>query len=215
MRVTVVDNFDSFTYNLVQALLCLGAEVEVFRNDAATPEELVSAGPDRILISPGPGGPPEAGISTRVIEAAAGRIPLLGVYLGHQCLAAAFGGRVIRTKPMHGKTSQVHHQGEGLFAHLPSPFRAARYHSLAVDPASLPKELAVTAWTSDGLIMGLAHRHMAMWGVQFHPESFMTPLGSRLLESFLSVEFRELVGHRRGLPEASLLAIESASEANE
>lgn len=191
MRVTVVDNFDSFTYNLVQALLCLGAEVTVYRNDAISPDALVAAGPERILISPGPGGPPEAGISSLVIQAAAGKIPLLGVCLGHQCLATVLGGRVIRVAPVHGKTSLVHHRSEGVFSGLSSPIAAARYHSLAVDPATLPPELAVTAWTADGVIMGLAHRRLPLSGVQFHPESFMTPLGPQLLGRFLSKQFEE------------------------
>jgi anthranilate synthase component 2/para-aminobenzoate synthetase component 2 len=189
MRVAVIDNFDSFTYNLVQALLCLGAEVQVHRNNALSAEALVDSAPDRILISPGPGGPPEAGISCAVIARAAGRIPLLGVCLGHQCLATVMGGQVIRVPPVHGKTSEVLHQGSGLFAALPSPFRAARYHSLAVDPRAVPHDLRVTAWTTDGVIMGLQHRRLPLAGVQFHPESFLTPEGPRLLARFLSPAF--------------------------
>lgn len=191
MRVTVVDNFDSFTYNLVQALLGLGAKVQVYRNNAISPETLVAGAPDRILISPGPGGPPEAGISSAVISLAAGRIPLLGVCLGHQCLATTLGGRVKRVEPVHGKTSAVVHRGADLFFDLPSPFAAARYHSLAVDPETLPEELMVTAWTADGVIMGLRHRELPLAGVQFHPESFLTPEGPRLLARFLSPSFAE------------------------
>lgn len=189
MRVTVIDNYDSFTFNLVQALLVLGARVVVYRNDERGVDAILAEEPDRLLISPGPGGPSEAGISAELIERAAGWIPLLGVCLGHQCLAEVFGGRVVRVAPVHGKTSRVLHGDAGLFAGLPQAFAAARYHSLAVDPETLPDELVVTARTADGVIMGLRHRRLPLAGVQFHPESFMTPLGPHLLAQFLAPEF--------------------------
>jgi len=189
MRVTVIDNYDSFTFNLVQALLVLGARVAVVRNDERTVDEILAEAPDRLLISPGPGGPSEAGISLELIRRAAGRIPLLGVCLGHQCLAEVFGGRVVRVAPVHGKTSRVLHGDTGLFAGLPQGFETARYHSLAVDPETLPEELVVTARTPDGVIMGLRHRDLALAGVQFHPESFMTPVGPRLLARYLAPDF--------------------------
>ena len=189
MRVIVVDNYDSFTYNLVQALLVLDAEVKVYRNDEITPEAILAQEPDRLLISPGPGGPADAGISSQLIEKSGGRIPLLGVCLGHQCLATVFGGRVARVAPVHGKTSPVVHDDVGLFAGLPQSFAAARYHSLAVEPEWLPPELTVTARTPDGVIMGLQHRTLPLAGVQFHPESFMTPTGPRLLARYLDPSF--------------------------
>ena len=189
MRVTVVDNFDSFTYNLVQALLVLEARVTVYRNNAISADALLREAPDRILISPGPGGPSEAGISCDVIERAAGQVPLLGVCLGHQCLATVLGGAVGRVAPVHGKTSEVSHDGRGLFAGLPPRFDVARYHSLAVAPETCPATLARSAWTDDGVIMGLRHTHLALAGVQFHPESFMTPVGPALLANFLSPHF--------------------------
>ncbi len=189
MRVTVVDNYDSFTFNLVQALLVLDARVVVYRHDERSVDAILAEGPDRLLISPGPGGPAEAGICTELIERAAGCIPLLGVCLGHQCLAEVFGGRVVRVAPVHGKTSRVLHSDRGLFAGLPQGFSVARYHSLAVDPKSVPADLVVTARTSDGVIMGLQHRRLSLAGVQFHPESFMTPEGPRLLAHFLAPAF--------------------------
>lgn len=189
MRVTVIDNYDSFTFNLVQALLVLEARVAVYRHDERSVDAILAEEPDRLLISPGPGGPRDAGISAELIERAAGRIPLLGVCLGHQCLAEVFGGRVVRVKPVHGKTSQVLHEDTGVFAGLPQGFLAARYHSLAVDPETLPDELAVTARTTDGVIMGLRHRQLPLAGVQFHPESFMTPVGPRLLARYLAPDF--------------------------
>jgi anthranilate synthase/aminodeoxychorismate synthase-like glutamine amidotransferase len=190
MRVTVIDNYDSFTFNLVQALMVLEARVTVYRNDERTVDEILAQRPDRLMISPGPGGPREAGISQELIErAAAGRVALLGVCLGHQCLAEVFGGRVVRVAPVHGKTSGMHHDGVGLFAGLDQGFEAARYHSLAVDPETLPEELAVTARTIDGVIMGLHHRQLPLAGVQFHPESFMTPAGPSVLANFLAPAF--------------------------
>lgn len=189
MRVTVVDNYDSFTFNLVQALQEQDAQVTVYRHDERTADAILAEDPDRLLISPGPGGPAEAGISAELIERAAGRVPLLGVCLGHQCLAEVFGGRVMRVAPVHGKTSPVTHDGAGLFAGLHQGFAAARYHSLAVDPEAVPEELAVTAHTPDGVIMGLQHRRLPLAGVQFHPESFMTPEGPRLLARFLAPGF--------------------------
>ncbi len=189
MRVTVVDNYDSFTFNLVQALAALGAQVTVYRHDQRTAASILAEAPDRLLISPGPGGPAEAGVSMELMEQAAGRVPLLGVCLGHQCLAEIFGARVVRVRPVHGKTSAVLHRESGLFVGLPQGFEAARYHSLAVDPSTVPAELEIVARTSDGVIMGLEHREIPLAGVQFHPESFMTPCGPRLLESFLAPAF--------------------------
>ena len=182
----VIDNYDSFTFNLVQALGALGAEVEVARNDALTPEEVERRAPERIVISPGPCTPREAGISNRVIRRLAGRVPILGVCLGHQCIAHAFGAQVLRApRPMHGKTSPVRHDGSGVFAGLPNPLTAMRYHSLAVDEKTLPAELTVTARTPDGEVMGLRHASWPLEGVQFHPESYRTEAGIALLENFL------------------------------
>ncbi|MDP9294771.1 MAG: aminodeoxychorismate/anthranilate synthase component II [Actinomycetota bacterium] len=184
MRVLVVDNYDSFTYNLVQYLGELGAEVVAVRNDAATVKELMAPGWDRVVVSPGPCTPNEAGISVEAMRRfpEAG-VPALGVCLGHQSLAQAFGGRVVRHEPVHGKTTQIEHDGDGLFAGLPSPLTVGRYHSLVVDP-DLPPELAATA-RGDGVLMGMRHRELPAYGVQFHPESVLTPDGMRLLENFL------------------------------
>jgi anthranilate synthase/aminodeoxychorismate synthase-like glutamine amidotransferase len=185
--VLVIDNYDSFTYNLVQALGALGAAVDVVRNDAATPEEVEARKPDRIVISPGPCTPREAGISNRVIKRLGGKLPILGVCLGHQCIAHVFGAEVTRSPaPVHGKTSEVRHDGSGLFAGLPNPFRAMRYHSLAVDGRTLPAELRVTARTPEGEVMGLRHREWPLEGVQFHPESYRTEGGAELLRNFLN-----------------------------
>lgn len=186
MRVLVIDNFDSFTYNLVQYFGALGAHLEVFRSNAITPEQVLALAPDRILISPGPGGPDEAGVSREVIRQAAGKIPVLGVCLGHQCLAEVYGGRIVRAHPVHGKTSVIRHDGLGVFAGLSNPITVARYHSLVVQPESIKEELIVSAQTSDGLVMGLRHRHLAVEGIQFHPESFMTPEGMRIVQNFLN-----------------------------
>jgi anthranilate synthase component 2 len=184
--VLMIDNYDSFTYNLVQYLGELGAAVQVVRNDEVTVDEVERLRPERIVISPGPCSPNEAGISLEVIRRLGGVVPLLGVCLGHQAIGQAFGGTVVHAKTlMHGKTSSIHHAGGGVFRGLPSPFVATRYHSLAVERASLPDCLEVTAWTEDGEIMGLAHRSAAVQGVQFHPESILTEHGHALLGNFL------------------------------
>jgi len=185
----MIDNYDSFTYNIVQYLGELGAEVRVVRNDEATVSELNAMNPEKIVVSPGPCSPSEAGISLAAIQFFAGRIPLLGVCLGHQAIGAAFGGKVVHARTlMHGKTSPIEHAGKGIFAGLPSPFTGTRYHSLAVERASLPDCLEVTAWTADGEIMGLRHRTMAIEGVQFHPESILSEHGRKLLQNFLNIE---------------------------
>ena len=185
-RVLVIDNYDSFVYNLVQELGELGAEPVVHRNDAIDVAGIRSAAPDLVLISPGPGRPEDAGVSLSVIEELAGVIPILGVCLGHQAIGQVFGGEVVRAPTlMHGKTSAIHHDGRGVFADLPDPFTATRYHSLVVDPDTVPDVLEVTATTVDGVIMGLRHRTLAIEGVQFHPESLLTPEGPSLLANFL------------------------------
>jgi anthranilate synthase component 2 len=185
-RILVVDNYDSFTFNLVQYLGELGAEVEVFRNDAIDVPGIRARRPDGVLLSPGPCSPNEAGVTLEAIRALAGELPLLGVCLGHQAMGQAFGGRVVRAKAVvHGKASPVMHQGRGVFAGLPNPFSAGRYHSLAVEREGLPRELEVTAWTEDGTIMGLRHAHLDVEGVQFHPESILTEHGHRLLGNWL------------------------------
>ena len=186
-RVFIVDNYDSFTYNIAQELGELGADVEVARHDAVTTDQLADLAPDGIVISPGPGTPADAGVSNAVIEAFAGKIPLLGVCLGHQCIAEVFGGTVERAPELvHGKTSLINHDGLGVFRGLPQPFDATRYHSLVVDPGSVPAVLEVTARTDNGLIMGLRHREVAVEGVQFHPESILTTAGMDLLANFLA-----------------------------
>jgi anthranilate synthase/aminodeoxychorismate synthase-like glutamine amidotransferase len=186
MRVLVIDNYDSFTFNLVQYLQVLGAEVPVFRNDRITAEGIGEHAPDRLLISPGPCDPNRAGISMEAIRMWAGRIPILGVCLGHQSIGQVFGGEVIRAPQlMHGKTSPVHHNDTGVFSGLPSPFTATRYHSLCVRRDTLPDCLEVTAWTEDGTIMGLRHRELPVQGVQFHPESVLSEHGMDLLGNFL------------------------------
>ena len=185
-RVLVVDNYDSFVYNLVQYLGELGAEPVVYRNDAVTVDEVEEMRPDAVLISPGPGRPADAGISNAVIERVGRHTPVLGVCLGHQCIGEVFGGRVVRAPQiMHGKTSMVRHGGAGVMAGLPDPFEATRYHSLVVERDSLPDVLEVTAETDDGIIMGLRHRSLPVEGVQFHPESILTTEGHDLLGSFL------------------------------
>lgn len=184
----VIDNFDSFTYNLVQYFGQLGVEQQVFRNDAITVEAAVALNPDRVMISPGPGSPDKAGISLDIIKAFAGKKPLLGVCLGHQSIAQHFGGRVVRADIlMHGKTSPVTHRNTDLFKDLPNPMEATRYHSLLVERSSLPKSLEITAETEAGEIMGLAHKDRPIWGVQFHPESIATQQGMKLLENFLNL----------------------------
>ena len=185
-RLLIIDNYDSFTYNLAQELGELGAAIEVVRNDAFTVESLLSDLPDGIVISPGPGDPGDAGLSNEVIRAVAGVRPLLGVCLGHQCIGEVYGGEVLRAPVlMHGKTSPIYHRREGVFEGLSVPFEATRYHSLIVERASLPSVLKVTAETSDGLIMGLVHREVDVEGVQFHPESVLTSSGLQLLGNFL------------------------------
>ena len=187
-RVLVIDNYDSFVYNLVQELGELGADPVVFRNDAIDVAGIRAEAPDAVLISPGPGRPESAGISMTVITELAGEVPILGVCLGHQAIGQVYGGEVVSAPSlMHGKTSAVHHDGAGVFAGLPDPFTATRYHSLVVEPSSVPDVLEVTARTSDGVIMGLRHRSLAIEGVQFHPESLLTPEGPSLLANFLAL----------------------------
>ena len=185
-RLLLIDNYDSFTYNLVQAFLVLGAEVEVHRNDALTPARARALAPTHLCISPGPGTPHDAGVSMDMIREFAGRIPVLGVCLGHQSIVEVFGGEVVRAgRLMHGKTSLVHHDGRGLFAGLPQPCEVGRYHSLIAEPASLPAVLEVSARTDEGEIMAVRHRTLRVEGVQFHPESILTPVGPRMLGKFL------------------------------
>lgn len=184
----LLDNYDSFTYNLVEYFRVLGVDPRVYRNDQISLAELEALEPERIVISPGPGTPSDAGISCDAIRTFAGRIPILGVCLGHQCIAEVFGGRVTHcVEPMHGKTSFIHHGGSILFAGLPDPFEAMRYHSLIVERESVPDTLSVTAFTEEGIIMGLQHRQFAVMGVQFHPESILTSCGMKILENFLAV----------------------------
>jgi anthranilate synthase/aminodeoxychorismate synthase-like glutamine amidotransferase len=185
-RILLIDNYDSFTYNLVQAFLVAGAEVEVRRNDETDIESAERLDPSHLVISPGPGRPENAGLSLAMIEAFAGRVPVLGVCLGHQAVVAHYGGEIVGAKSlMHGKTSLVSHDAEGIFEGLPNPFEAGRYHSLAANQASVPDVLAVTARTEEGEIMGVRHRDLNVVGVQFHPESVLTPDGPALLGNFL------------------------------
>jgi anthranilate synthase component 2 len=184
----LIDNYDSFTYNLVQYLGELGAATDVRRNDALSVAEAMATKSQGIVLSPGPCDPDKAGICLSLIKEAAGRVPILGVCLGHQAIGQAFGGRVVRApEPVHGKTSRIHHKGENVFAGIEDGFEATRYHSLVVERASLPKALNVTAWTDDGLIMGLAHATLPIYGVQFHPESIGTNAGKRILRNFLDL----------------------------
>ena len=185
-RILVIDNYDSFVYNLVQYLGQLGAEPLVYRNDAIDLATARSLRPDGLLISPGPGRPEGAGVSNALIVELADSVPVLGVCLGHQCIGEVFGGRIVRTEVMHGKTSSIAHDGRGVFAGLPDPLVATRYHSLVVDAAAVPAELEVSAWAEDGTIMGLRHRTLAVEGVQFHPESILTEGGHRLLANWLA-----------------------------
>jgi anthranilate synthase component II len=182
----MIDNYDSFTYNLVQYLGELGEDVRVYRNDQITVEEIAQLRPGHIVISPGPCTPNEAGVSVDAVKHFGGKIPLLGVCLGHQGIGQAYGGRIVHAKRiMHGKTSMIHHTGEGVFADLPNPFEATRYHSLVIERESLPECLELTAWTDDGEIMGVRHKDFAVAGVQFHPESILTEHGHQLLGNFL------------------------------
>ncbi|MFL5666232.1 MAG: anthranilate synthase component II [Ktedonobacteraceae bacterium] len=190
----LIDNYDSFTYNLYQYLAELGAEIEVRRNDQISLTEIEAMQPSYIVISPGPCTPDDAGLSCQIIASQGIRIPTLGVCLGHQAIGQVYGGRVVRApEPMHGKTTLMYHQGQGVFQHLPQPFVANRYHSLIVERSTLPEELEITAETADGLIMGLRHRTYPVEGVQFHPESIMTPVGKDLLQNFLRYQARSYV----------------------
>ncbi len=188
----MIDNYDSFTFNVVQYLMELGEDVAVWRNDEISVDAILEAAPEKIVISPGPCTPNEAGISLEVIERLAGRIPILGICLGHQSIGQAFGGHIIRApKVMHGKLSAIHHSGVGVFEGLPSPYQATRYHSLVIDPSTLPESLEVTAWTEDEsgeleAIMGVRHRSLSVEGVQFHPESILSEHGHALLKNFLA-----------------------------
>jgi len=194
-RLLLIDNYDSFTYNLVQAFLVLGADVLVHRNDAITVEQARALQPTHLCISPGPGTPDDAGVSMQMIRAFAGEVPVLGVCLGHQSIVEVFGGRVVRAaRLMHGKTSPVNHDGRGVFAGAPQPLQVGRYHSLIAEPGSLPTVLEVTARTAEGEIMGVRHRDLAVEGVQFHPESVLTPDGDLLMGNFLQYDG----GGRRG-----------------
>lgn len=193
MSILVIDNYDSFTYNLVQYLGELGQEIEVVRNDKATVEEIEAMKPDRIVISPGPCTPNEAGVSVEVVQRLGSKIPILGVCLGHQAIGQALGGKVVRAPVlMHGKTSQITHHGEGVFAGLPSPLTATRYHSLIIERESLPDSLKVTAESEDGTIMGVKHKEWPLEGVQFHPESVLTTTGKDMLKNFIGGKYAGL-----------------------
>jgi len=184
--ILMIDNYDSFTYNLVQLLQMLGEEVEIFRNDQTDVARMKALAPEAVVLSPGPGTPREAGICVEAVQKLTGRIPLLGVCLGHQSMGAAFGGRIVRAgKIMHGKTSEIFHDGKGLFASISNPFIATRYHSLIIEAGSLPSGLEVSAWTTEGEIMGVRHRDYLMEGVQFHPESILTDTGRQIMGNFL------------------------------
>ena len=186
LHVFLLDNYDSFTYNLVHLLAHVGAEVTVARNDQVTVEEVRRLEPDALVISPGPSRPERAGISVELVRRLGASLPTLGVCLGHQAIGLAYGARVVRVPPVHGKASPIHHRRTGAFATLPSPLAAARYHSLAIDRASLPRELEVTAWSPDGMVMGVRHRSHPVEGFQFHPESILTDDGEALLDGFLA-----------------------------
>jgi anthranilate synthase/aminodeoxychorismate synthase-like glutamine amidotransferase len=198
VRLLLIDNYDSFTYNLVQAFMVLGAEVDVRRNDQITVEEAKAMLPSHLCISPGPGTPYDAGVSMDMIRAFAGQVPVFGVCLGHQSIVEVFGGKVVRAERlMHGKTSQVQHDGRTLFAGLPQPCEVGRYHSLIAAPASMPAELEISARTAEGEIMGVRHRQLLVEGVQFHPESILTPEGPRLMSNFLGLSVSERAGPDR------------------
>ena len=189
-KLAVIDNYDSFTYNLVQYLGELGVEPAVYRNDQVTVHEL--GGYDGLLISPGPGMPEDAGISTQAIRELSGKVAILGVCLGHQCLGEAFGGRVVRNAPSHGKTSWIRHDNSGVLAGVSDPFEATRYHSLIVERSSIPEELVITAWTADDTVMGLRHARHPTYGVQFHPESVLTQEGKKILANFIRRAARKI-----------------------
>ncbi len=190
--ILLIDNYDSFVYNVAHALGALGETVKVVRNDAVTPDQALAMAPDSLVISPGPGTPDDAGVSRAIIETFLGRVPILGICLGHQCIASVLGGTVQRARHLvHGKLSRVYHDGAGLFAGLPSPMKATRYHSLAVAEEDLPACLEVSAQTTDGEIMGVRHRDHPVEGVQFHPESFLTERGRRLFQNFLALQGRK------------------------
>ncbi|MCK5451090.1 MAG: aminodeoxychorismate/anthranilate synthase component II [Candidatus Omnitrophica bacterium] len=187
--ILIIDNYDSFTYNLVQYLGELGESLEVYRNDKITLDEIKAIKPERIVISPGPGRPDDAGISKDVIREFEDEVPILGVCLGHQCIAEVYGSKVVRSERiMHGKVSSIYHNGEGVFKSIPSPFTATRYHSLIIDPESLKDPLEMTAWTKEGEIMGVRHKEKPICGVQFHPESILTEEGKKLLGNFIAIK---------------------------
>lgn len=183
--ILMIDNYDSFTYNLVQYLGELGADLKVFRNDKTSIDEIKKLAPDQIVISPGPCTPNEAGISMDIIKDLSGTVPILGVCLGHQAVGQAFGGRIVRTKPVHGKTSDIYHNEKGIFQGIKNPFTATRYHSLIIDRDSIPSCLEITAETEDGIVMGIKHKDYSVYGVQFHPESILTGEGMKILQNFL------------------------------
>lgn len=196
--ILMIDNYDSFTYNLVQYLGELGEQLVVKRNDAITMQAIKRLSPASIVISPGPGRPDDAGISKEIIQTLSGKVPILGVCLGHQCIGEVFGGDVIRAKrPMHGKTSKIRHDNEGIFKNIPNPFEATRYHSLIVKRETFPKSLEITAWTEDKEIMGLQHKQFPVYGVQFHPESILTSAGKELLNNFLVLAKASRRGKKR------------------
>ncbi len=187
--VLMIDNYDSFTYNLVQYLGELGADIKVFRNDKISVERIRRLKPEKIVISPGPGRPEDAGISCAVIKEFAGKLPILGVCLGHQCIGYVYGGRIVNAKNlMHGKTSLIYHNRKTIFKGIPNPFQATRYHSLLIEKKTLPRVLEITAWTKKGEIMGIKHKQYPLWGVQFHPESILTETGKDILSNFLNIE---------------------------
>ena len=189
--IIMIDNYDSFTYNLVQYFGELGADLKIYRNDKITLKQVKALRPKQIVISPGPGRPEDAGISVDLIKTFGGKIPILGVCLGHQCMGYAFGGKIVNAKKlMHGKTSQIHHNSQGIFKGIKNPFEATRYHSLVIERKSMPKCFEVTAQTSDGEVMGISHKDGAMWGVQFHPESILTAEGKDILSNFLRISAR-------------------------
>ena len=186
--ILVIDNYDSFTYNLVQYLGELGADLKTYRNDKITINEIKKLSPEKIVISPGPGYPKDAGISISVIKEFAGKVPILGVCLGHQAIGEAFGGKIVQAKRLlHGKTSMIHHDGKTIFKALPNPFTATRYHSLIIERSSLPECLEISAWTKEDEIMGVRHKEYKVEGIQFHPESILTTEGKKLLKNFLSL----------------------------